>query len=69
MPWDAGRFVQAMMTHGFTLEEAKSAAEMIVHGETIRRPPYPCSMAMVLGRRPCQITADLEGNSLVLKSI
>jgi hypothetical protein len=67
---DATAFAQALMDHGFTLLEAKAVAEMIVHGECYRYPIYPCTIGMMLGRRPCQITAALDpAGELVLSSL
>jgi hypothetical protein len=67
---DATAFAQALMDHGFTLLEAKAVAEMIVHGEGYRYPIYPCSIGVMLGRRPCQITAALDpAGELVVSSL
>ena len=63
MPLDVVRFVQAMMAKGYTLREATDGADLAArHGGV-------GTVVAMLGTRHCQITTDIEGDSLILKSV
>jgi hypothetical protein len=67
MERDASSFVNAVVAEGFTRDEAVGAAEMIVREESLRDPAYPYTISMMLGFETCRVTADVEGNTLVLR--
>ena len=62
------RFVRAMMAEGATKEEAGGIARLITK-IAIRGAGYPFTISLMVGSRNCEITADVEGDALVLKSL
>ena len=62
------RFVKALMAEGATKEEAGGIARLITK-IAIRGAGYPFTISVMVGTRNCEVTADVEGNALVLKSV
>ena len=67
MALDTINLVNALVSEGFTRDEALDTAAMILRDETTRDPAYPCTIYMMLGFETCRITADVEGETLILK--
>jgi hypothetical protein len=63
----ATRFVQALVDEGCGEEEARDVARLVT--KLAARAGYPFTISAMVGRRNCQITADVEGNALVLASL
>lgn len=59
--------MNAVVAEGFTRDEAADAAAMILRDEPQRDPAYPCTISMMLGFETCRVTADVEGDALVLR--
>ena len=57
-----------MMAEGATKEEAGGIARLITK-IAIRGAGYPFTISLMVGSRNCEITADVEGDALVLKSL
>jgi len=62
------RFVRAMVAEGSTAEDARGIAGLI-EKLAAKGAGYPFTIAVMVGPRNCEITADTEGNALVLKSL